>query len=79
MHRISSHRDKDLEARLMEAKESLSFALTDPAYVFLLNDDLVYAVQTLQSIAKGTVDAGLSARARSTANTLYEHLQKVIK
>lgn len=79
MRRISSHRDKDLESRLLEAKESLSFALTDPSYTFLLNDDLEHAVQTLQSIAQGTVDAGLSARARSVANTLYEHLQKVIR
>jgi guanylate kinase len=79
MHRISSHRDKDLESRLLEAKESMSFALTDPSYSFLLNDDLDHAVQTLHEIAHGTVDAGLSARARSVANTIYEHLQKVIK
>ena len=79
MHRISSHRDRDLELRLLEAKESLSFALSDPSYSFLLNDDLDRAVQTLQEISNGTVDAGLSAHARSMANVVYEHLQKVIK
>ena len=67
------------EARLLEAKESLAFALTDPSYVFLLNDDLNRATQTLQEIAKGHVDAGLSAHGRSMANKIYEYIQKVIK
>lgn len=79
MRRISQHRDKDLEARLLEAKESLSLALSDPSYTFLLNDSIEEAAHTLKNISLGKVDAGLSARARNTANELYAHLQKVIK
>jgi guanylate kinase len=79
MRRISTHRDKDLESRLLEAKESLFVALNDPAYVFLLNDNLDSAVVSLRKIATGNVDPTTSARARSSANTLYEHLQKVIR
>jgi guanylate kinase len=79
MHRISTHRDKDLESRLMEAKESLYTALNDPSYIFILNDNLDSAVTTLRTIAAGRIDPTMSARARSSANTLYEHLQKVIR
>lgn len=79
MRRISMHRDKDLEARLLEAKESLFAALNDPSYVFLLNDNLDSAVTTLRRIATSTIDPTASARARASANTLYEHLQKVIR
>jgi guanylate kinase len=79
MRRISAHRDKDLESRLLEAKESLFVALNDPSYVFLLNDNLDSAVVSLRKIASGVIDPTTSARARSSANTLYEHLQKVIR
>lgn len=79
MHRISAHRDKDLESRLMEAKESLKAALSDPTYVFILNDDLNTAVEALRSVVRGSVDQTASARARAAANTLYEHLQRVIR
>ncbi|MBA2279458.1 hypothetical protein H0V99_03415 [Candidatus Saccharibacteria bacterium] len=79
MRRLSTHRDKDLESRLLEAKESLSAALNDPSYVFVLNDNLDSAITTMRKIAAGDVDPTASARARSSANTLYEHLQKVIR
>jgi guanylate kinase len=79
MRRLGTHRDKDLEARLLEAKESLVHALNDPSYVFVLNDNLDAAIMTIRKIASGTVDPTASARARSSANTLYEHLQKVIR
>jgi guanylate kinase len=79
MRRIATHRDKDLESRLLEAKESLLAALNDPTYIFLLNDNLDSAVSTLRNIASGTIDPTISARARLSANTLYEHLQKVIR
>ena len=79
MHRISAHRDKDLEARLMEAKESLKVALADPSYIFILNDDLGSAVASLQAVVRGAVNQTASARARESANTLYEFLQKVIR
>jgi guanylate kinase len=79
MHRLSAHRDKDLEARLVEAKESLTLALADSRYVFILNDDMDTAVTALKNVANGKVDANSSARARTVANTVYEHLQKVIR
>lgn len=79
MRRIASHRDKDLDARLMEAKESLQEALNDPQYVFILNDDVNAAVAVMRSIAQGSVDRNASARAKSSATTLFEHLQKVIR
>ncbi len=79
MKRISTHRDKDLESRLLEAKESLRVALADASYVFILNDDLGSAVASLQAVARGAVDQTASARARSAAATLYEHLQRTIR
>lgn len=79
MRRLSAHRDKDLEARLIEAKESLAAALADPQYVFILNDDMGLAIAALQQAAAGKVDPSASARARSAANTIYEHLQKAIR
>lgn len=79
MHRISAHRDKDLEARLLEAKESLKVALSDSSYVFILNDNLDAAVDALRAVARGSINQTESARARSAASTLYEHLQKVIR
>lgn len=79
MKRISAHRDKDLESRLMEAKESLQVALADPSYVFILNDDLGSAVAALQAIARGSVDQTASARARTAASNLYEMLQRTIR
>lgn len=79
MHRISAHRDKDLEARLLEAKESLQVALNDPSYVFILNDDLNTAVASLQAVARGAVNQTASSQARAAANTLYGYLEKVIR
>lgn len=79
MRRISAHKDKDLESRLLEAKESLRVALADASYVFILNDDLGSAVASLQAVARGAVDQTASARARTAAATLYEHLQRTIR
>lgn len=79
MHRIATHKDKDLESRLMEAKESLKIALNDQSYVFIMNDNLESAVATLKSIMGGTVDFPSSARARASAITLYEHVQRSIR
>lgn len=79
MRRIAAHHDRDLEGRLMEAKDSLGIALADPSYVFLLNDDLEKATQDLRNIAAGKIDKIASARARSAASSLYEQLQKAIR
>jgi guanylate kinase len=79
MKRISNHRDKDLEARLMEAKESLRVALADSSYVFIVNDELESAVVLLKAVVRGSIDQTASAKARVSANVLYEHIQKVIR
>lgn len=79
MRRIGAHRDKNLEDRLLEAKDSLKAALADSSYTFILNDNLDSAVAALQAVVRGSVDQTASARARSAANTLYEHLQRVIR
>ncbi len=79
MRRIAAHRDRDLDSRLMEAKESLVAALDDPQYVFVLNDDLETAVTALREVATGNVDHTASARARSSASSLLEQLQKAIR
>lgn len=79
MRRISNHRDKDLESRLLEAKESLRIALADSSYVYIINDSLELASSQLKGVIRGSVDQTASARARASANTLYEHLQRVIR
>lgn len=79
MRRISNHKDKDLESRLLEAKESLKAALSDSSYVFIVNDDLESAITLLKAVVRGSVDQTASARARVSANNLYEHIQKVIR
>lgn len=79
MRRISNHRDKDLESRLLEAKESLGTALADSSYVYIVNDDLETAASQLNAIVRGSIDQTASARARAQANTLYEHIQRVIR
>lgn len=79
MRRIAAHRDRDLESRLLEAKESLVAALADPQYVFILNDDLETAVKALREVATGNIDHTASARARSSASLLLEQLHKSIR
>lgn len=79
MRRISTHMDKDLESRLLEAKDSLREALSDSSYVFIINDDLEAAMTLLQAVVRGSVDQVASSRARASANTLYEHIQRVIR
>lgn len=79
MRRISAHKDKDLESRLLEAKESLTVALNDPSYVFIMNDDLNSAIASLQAVARGAINQTESAHARANANTLFGFLQKVIR
>lgn len=79
MKRISNHRDKDLESRLVEAKESLRVALADSSYVFVVNDELESAVALLKAIVRGSIDQTASAKARVSANILYDHIQRVIR
>jgi guanylate kinase len=79
MRRIGEHHDKDLDSRLIEAKESLDTALKDQGFVFLLNDDLAAATQHFKDIAAGRADQTLSMHARSSAVSLLSHLSKVFR
>ncbi len=79
MRRIAAHHEKNLEARLMEAKESLDAALNDPQYIFIINDDLPRAVEAMRQVATGNLNHTESARARTSAHTLLDHLQKAIR
>ena len=79
MRRIAAHHEKDLEARLMEAKESLAAALNDPQYIFIINDDLPRAVEAIRQVATGNQDHTASSVGRNSAATLLDHLQKAIR
>ncbi len=79
MRRIAAHKDRDLEARLLEAKQSLEAALNDPQYVFIVNDDLQTAIATMRAVADGQFDHNDSARARNSARALQEQLEKTIR
>jgi guanylate kinase len=79
MRRIAAHHEKDLEARLQEAKESLTIALNDPQYIFIMNDELPRAVEAMRQIASGSIDHTASSRARNSATTVLDQLQKAIK
>jgi len=79
MRRIASHHEKDLESRLMEAKDSLNAALSDPQYIFIVNDELPKAVEAIRQVAGGNLDHTASAQARNSAKVLLDHLQKAIR
>lgn len=79
MQRISHHKDKDLEGRLLEAKESLKAALSDSSYVFIVNDDLDSAVGALAAVVRGSINQTESSKARNMASTLYDHIQRTIR
>lgn len=53
MHRIGKGRATDLSARMQEAGESLLLAMADPAYHFVLNDDLHEAIEEVKLIIAG--------------------------
>ncbi len=68
MKRIRSHRDKDLPARLIEAKTSIETALADSGYHFMINGDMFTACELFRRIANGTAnDAAEQAEARQAA------------
>jgi guanylate kinase len=75
MRRIGGVRSEDLLARIEEAKESLSLALSDNNYQFLLNDDLDHAVSDLESVASGeTLTGRRTDLAKATADILLERI-----
>lgn len=53
MRRIGTGRIGDFNARMKEAAESLSFALKDSSYAFVLNDNLETAVEEIKTIITG--------------------------
>lgn len=75
LHRIGAGRAHDLTARMLEARESLPMAMTDPTYHFVLNDNLEVAVSEVESIiAGGEANQHRKELARSSADLLYGRL-----
>jgi guanylate kinase len=77
MRRVSIQHDKDLAARLREAKESLQIALSDSDFCFLINDDLDEATEAFRRLATGEEPAndGLQAAARQVALALFSRIE----
>jgi hypothetical protein len=60
---------------LSEARESLPLAMNDPAYHFILNDDLELATQeVLTIISGGQISQHRKELARSSADLLFGRL-----
>lgn len=75
MHRIGTARSSDLEARFVEARESLPIALGDPKYHFVLNDNIEDAVEDIKQIAAGQpIAEHRDFLARQTAELLIGRL-----
>lgn len=69
--RIAEHGDADIAARLTEVQQSFGMALADPAYIFVLNDDLEQATKDFLAAANGQpLDPVRSTAARQAAETL---------
>jgi guanylate kinase len=68
MRRAEENYDGEVKKRLIEAKESIELALSDPSYNFLVNDDLNMAIKEFQNIAYGQAkDPAYQERAREVA------------
>lgn len=75
MRRIGQGRATDLNARMKEAAESLPAALADPAYHFVLNDDLELAIKEVVTIINGgEISKHRDELARSSADLLFGRL-----
>ncbi len=75
MHRIGTGRALDIDARMSEARESLPLAMNDPAYHFILNDDLELATQeVLTIISGGQISQHRKELAHSSADLLFGRL-----
>ena len=75
MHRIGSSRSGDIGARMIEARESLPMALSDPTYNFVLNDDLELALGEVKLIiGGGKISQHRDALARESADLLFGRL-----
>lgn len=65
---------ENLEKRLAEAYRSYEFALNDPETVFILNDQLDYAVQQTKMLLAGRHDTEREIKARKAAKEIFENL-----
>jgi guanylate kinase len=75
MRRIGTERAAEIQPRMMEARESLESALQDPAYCFILNDDLEVAVDEVKAvIAGGTISEHRKTLAMESADLLLGRL-----
>lgn len=79
MRRLSTHRERNLESRLLEAKESIAIALANPDFQFIENIDLMSAVHHFRETARGRADGAENTRARVTAAQILERLNQTIR
>lgn len=75
MRRVGSQREHNLTSRIEEAIKSIKIALRDPAYHFVLNDNVEYAVRDVNRIVHDEApDVHRARLARETADILLERL-----
>lgn len=67
MKRVKSERLTDQPARLHEARQSLELALSDSAYIFLVNDKFDVAIEQFRQIAMGMLP---NSEAQSNARNI---------
>ncbi|MDB5182587.1 MAG: guanylate kinase [Candidatus Saccharibacteria bacterium] len=76
MRRAENNYDGEVKKRLIEAKESIELALSEPSYNFLVNDDLNMAIKEFQNIAYGKEkDPAYQERAREVAIDLLTKIE----
>jgi len=75
MKRVKAHHDKDVPARMVEAKSSLEAGLADTRYHFIVNDDLLYATDIFKKLATGEqADHAAEQAARGVALQLLTQI-----
>ena len=76
MKRSKANRDNETTKRLQEAKESMELALSDSSYHFMVNDDLLRAIDEFKAIAGGQpIDAAIQERAREVTIELMTKIE----
>jgi guanylate kinase len=74
--RFEKHGDQNMPERMQEAKQSLSIALHDEEFIFLLNDNLEYAKEQFKRIVDGSYAPIESEKASKAAAALFDRVMK---
>ncbi len=76
MKRSEANHDNETTKRLIEAKESMEIALSDNTYHFMVNDDLLRAIEEFKAIANGQpIDSAVQERAREVTIELMTKIE----